>query len=203
MRHARRRVCTAPAGGTTTYLLDHFTDANGTQLTSHTMDTGPGWTQYEGTAANCTIISNQADLPDNPDTLASDAGGGHSDVTESVKAIVQGGNVGNGDQFGLVGRLTDANNYWLLMLDGNGNWVIYEKSGGSFTSRASTTLTVSSGTFTLQGVYSGATITATVNGAHSINYSSATSNQTATKFGLRSVNSSGAHEKFDDFQVTS
>lgn len=32
------------ASAVTTYLLDTFTDTNGTVLTSHTMDIGPGWT---------------------------------------------------------------------------------------------------------------------------------------------------------------
>src|SRR5262249_49917444 len=45
------------AGGTA-LLRDTFTDANGTNLTAHTMDTGSGWTVHAGSAE---IQSNKLD----------------------------------------------------------------------------------------------------------------------------------------------
>ena len=44
--------------GATFLLLDTFTDTNGTALTSHTMDIGPGWARYS--SGTWTIQSNQA-----------------------------------------------------------------------------------------------------------------------------------------------
>lgn len=93
-------------------LYDTFTDTNGTNITAHTMDAGPGWATDNGTIE---IQSNQATMTADTVSLGlltigwSDAG--ISDCT--VQADVAVGSATN-QIAAVVGRLQDASNYWDL-----------------------------------------------------------------------------------------
>ncbi len=182
-------------GGPTTQLLDHFTDTNGTAIASHTMDTGAGWTLNSGSGV--TIQSNKASWNGTQAYITADAG--QADVTQT--ALVK--NLTANSQRGLIGRFTDTSNLWVVGFNDQtttNNWTITEIASGTSTNRATGSVTLTQGVEqTVAVTYSGSTITATVNGGNQISYGSATSNQTATRFGVRlATNLSTA----DDFQVT-
>jgi hypothetical protein len=106
-------------------LSDTFTDTNGTDLASHTMDEGPGWTEL---AANWEIDNNKAKI----------ASGAASDWTNAAVA-----NAGQGDGVvevdvtvanypALVFRAVDANNQWKLVLrTDTSKWMLYNIEAGS------------------------------------------------------------------------
>lgn len=69
----------------TTLLQDTFTGADGTNLTAHTMNVGPGWTAAAGSA---TIQSNQAKMGASSSIYVSDAG--QADFTLTLDFTWQG-----------------------------------------------------------------------------------------------------------------
>lgn len=181
------------AGNATVLLKDTFTDADGTSLTSHTMDVGPGWTVYAG---SWDVRNDKTEITASTGINAAAADSGHSDAT--VRADVTPGN----NSCGIVGRLTDVNNYWWAECDNNGQaFRLVEYNAASVINRGQVSLTVSgSSTYTVQAVFSGSNITVTLNGGNAISYSSATFNQTATRHGLWSYNLTG--DTHDNFQAT-
>jgi hypothetical protein len=172
-----------------TILSDTFTDTVGTNLTAHAPDVNtpnPGgfWTQITGT---------QKVIAGNKDQCSSFGAGsgeytldaGQADYTLSETINFSSGDTGN--YHGLICRVTDGNNHWQVVVDqGNGLMKIRERSGGSNTDRASTSVTINTGTdYTLQAVLSGTSITATLNGGNSINYGSMATGAGKTKVGIR------------------
>jgi hypothetical protein len=116
-------------------LYDQFIDANGTALSAHTMDIGPGWTIDSGT---WTIQSNTAQNSD------SDGAGGayrifHADSTGSdVNALLHFIAPANQFATGIICRMQDVNNHWHLVADslgGSNTFRIEEISGGSRVSK--------------------------------------------------------------------
>lgn len=182
------------------YLLrDTFTDANGTLLTAHAMDVGPGWTLHEGTCP--TIQSNRASLAGDVGCVCSDAG--RADVVARSTASV--GTADANHVIAVVVRCMDGNNFWQAALFGNGFFAIYDRTGGTFTMHASTSLgalTVGVG-YTIEVTASGASITATVNGGNQISYGSATFNQTVTHHGIRIFSGDATPNTHDDFEAVS
>jgi hypothetical protein len=186
-------------GGPTVLILDQFTDANGTALPSHAI--AP--TNVPGTSWSVDH-SNYWDIQsDEADSTAASAGSfgpawcdaGQADVTiacdlESVTA----------DNYGIVGRLQDASNYWLGMVhSGDGTVRLYEVSAGTLVLRSSYALTVT-GKQTIQLVLSGTSLTLSVQGqSGSAGYTSSDF-ETNTKHGLYRNNNAG--DRWDNFQVT-
>jgi len=91
-------------------LSDTFTDTNGTALASHTMTSGPGWTQHTGTA---TIQSNKLESGTSGTAALASANAAQSDRCAAIDVTVPGSG-----QFcaGVAFRITDANNGYLLLL---------------------------------------------------------------------------------------
>lgn len=183
---AAGRLAAAPIPPPTSYLLDHFTDADGTALTSHAMDVGPGWAATSGT---WTVQSNRASVA----TLAggyavASSDSGHGDVFASVK-------IGSTTQtIGVVVRLVDNLNFWFAQL-APGQLTLFEVTGGGFTSRATVATTWAVGdTFSLAAV--GDLLTAT-HGADSCSFTSSV-RDTATRCGIYGETSPDA---LDDFNV--
>ena len=87
----------------------------------------------------------------------------------------------------LLVRWTDSTHYWMVHLTAAGAAIqLVEVNGGTVTVRASQSYAFSSGTnYSITVTASGATIAVAVNGVQKLSYSGATSNQTATKAGLR------------------
>jgi hypothetical protein len=167
----------AGSAGPTTLLLDHFSDANGTSLSAHTMDVGPGW----ALSGTWTIQSNHAQC-----SAAGGAGwglayadAGVANATASV-TLVQAAN-----GIGIVGRLQDSNNFFFAYIGGsNATIVLWEMSAGSLVNRGSAATSFQVGdVLSIQA--SGTTITARQSGSASASVSyTSTDFQTATKWGL-------------------
>lgn len=175
-----------------TYLSDHFTGADGTNINAHTPDVGSG--SWVNLTSNFTIQTNRA--APNAAASLSYFDIGVSDFTASV--IINRGSLAAQR---LVIRLTDASNYWCVTFAGNSTtYSITERVAGTDTVRA-TDATISAATggdHTLTITCSGAAISATFDGGHGISYGSAATNVTATKVGIKSVNTS---DRFDDLLV--
>lgn len=184
------------SSGPTTYLQDSFTDTNGTNLNAHIMDVGPGWTIDAGTFD---IQSNQGRVTSAGVSVAS-ADASHADVTATVKTTV----AGVSDSPSLLIRETDSNNHWIAAIITTSSFDLYEVNGGSFTQRATTLFVATlNQQYTIRAICSGASISCTLDGANNISYGSATFNQTATRFGIRSNDGAGTNFLWDDFLVTS
>lgn len=173
-----------PAGGPTTLLKDNFIDANGTALTAHTMNTGPGWTLLEGTVY--TIQSNSASGAQATDHAIADAT--NATVTITVTVTFSASNLTNTFRSGFSTRVVSSLTYWMVDkagLDG-GVRILTKQVGIGFTVRA--TYAAPSPTagqaYVLKGVWSGDTLTVTQDGANAISYTS-NLNSTATKQGVR------------------
>src|SRR5207302_47977 len=72
---------------------------------------------------------------------------GQANVTVSADLVLSS----SASDDGPVVRFQDANNYWFADASGSNNFLLYEKTGGSFVQRASTAFTVATGTtYTVQ-----------------------------------------------------
>jgi hypothetical protein len=92
------------SSGTTTLLHDTFTDTNGTSLTSHTMDTGSGWTNF-GTST-LDIQTNKAHGTAGNGQDMTYANAGQSNITISCDLT----NTTSGLWPGLLGRCLTTDN---------------------------------------------------------------------------------------------
>jgi hypothetical protein len=113
-------VFAKPVSPASPFLLqDTFTDVDGTQITSHTMDVGPGWSisgmglQSAGTADKYDIFDNRLRLKQDDTCIVSEAG--VSDGTIEVQWTPQ---VAVDDRNSIVFRYVDADNHWLFNLRG-------------------------------------------------------------------------------------
>ncbi len=146
------------------------------------MDTGELWTAQSN---NFEINNNQARVKGilsgdvSIATLTSPFG---VDVSIEIKFTQQNS---NRRKIGIVGRWTDSSNYWRVESSGTGNgFRIYEINAGTETLRTFANPTIALNTeYTMRATFSGNTITATI-GATTIQYASATHNNTATTFGI-------------------
>ena len=105
-----------------TVLEDLFVDTNGTNLTAHTMNIGPGWTAQAG--GTLTIESNSCQSPSTfvQNLYTSDSG--YANTTASVTVSATGAAL---DILGLCLRFADVNNYWTIYAIANGNvWKFLE-----------------------------------------------------------------------------
>lgn len=193
--------CGPASSGPTTLLSDTFTGTNGTALTSHTPDIpGTGtYTSVVGTSP--TIQGNKAEVTNQSGTVVV------YDVSQSAvtaQADVSMNTANANTAGGVVVRETDVNNFWLCHLRGDGNLILFENSGGTFTQRASAAVTVNvNTTYTIKLVASGTNMTGYYQGTSEFTYGSASSNQTATKVGIRCFcNASGVTVDIDNFLVT-
>lgn len=183
-----------------TKLNDTFTDANGTALTAHTMDVGPGWTAGVGTLQ---IQSNAATPNSNNDADYVTTDGGKSDAQIDVTATPQSGS-GWESSPQLLFRWSDNSNFWLAHITGAGNaFQLYERAAGVDTLRGTAAGITSGNSHAITIVLQGATITGFVNGVQKWSWTSASSNQTATGYGFRVSKSGSVVTKctWDNFQV--
>jgi hypothetical protein len=176
--------------GPAVLLHDLFTDTNGTALGSHTMNVGAGWTVHTG---SYTIQSNRAAAgADSADNFATaDAG-----VGEAAGSCLVNLN-GSVNGIGVILRFQDVSNFWLI--DFAATFALYQVQAGVFTLRASTSPGLDAMIdHTITWTCNGTAITALVDGAHQISFSSSFL-QSATRFGLKARVVLHRH---DDFQVT-
>ena len=187
-------------GNAAVYLQDSFTDSNGTSLSLHTMDTGPGWTIVSGSFE----IQNAGarDTFDGGSPIAV-SNAGSSDGVASVTVLPWTGN----NSAGLIGRYVDSNNYWMVSTNTPANnAVLYEVTGGSLTNRADISYSFDSGTpYTLKLVFDGTSIEVYIDNTLQATYTSS-AHQSATRFGLRSFHDTNVGytaTNYDNFSVTS
>lgn len=194
----------ASVGGTRTLILDQFTDTTGVALESHTIaptnTPATVWSRIDG---HFDIQANQANGDLGPIVVygvyVTDPGTADVTIQCDITPIAAPG------RQCVTGRLTDANNNWRIGVrgDGSNSFEILERNAGVQTVRATVTVTITPGvTYTLKAIFSGSTITATINGGNQISYNSATLNQTVTKFGI-DTGTGVTGTRYDNFKVTS
>lgn len=181
------------AGGGTVLLKDLFTGANGTNLTAHTMDVGPGWTAGEGAL---TINGNRATAVSLASYYYSDCGQAAYTLTVDLTTQTAGTS-----SLGACVRVTDANNLWVVDIDTfTGEFAIRQRTGGTLTRRAFITVPLANGTtYPLTVVTSGDTITGILGAAGQVSYNSASQGNTSTLCGI--ANTYTVNQFWDNFLV--
>jgi len=172
---------------------DTFTDAEDTDIETHTMDIGSGWTNEDGCSWQINA-TNQLKFCDSTDSiLTTDTGISDGTITADLNQQ----DVLSTE--GIVGRFVDIDNFWFLYYEPQANnLVLYKKIGGSYTNMDSTSPDpeISGGTDTCSLTFSGDNITGNCGGT-GVSTTDADFN-TATKFGFRSSSILGAPDNYFD-----
>lgn len=184
---------------TAPFLKDTFTDTDGTLLTAHTMDFGPGWTKIAGSTSEPTIQSNKAQSTlDAVNFYSYVSDSGHADCTIKLNFVL-GASDGN-HAVGLYFRYLDSSNYWLLFVNGAAsNVFLFRHQAGVDNTEASGAVALTSGVqYELSVTLSGNSISCLVNG---VPFNATNSfNNTQTKHGMLFVQFVGANPvTIDDF----
>ena len=198
-----RRRFVAPSGGVPGVIkvLDNFTDTNGTSLDAHTPDTdveAGGWTEQAGQTE---IQTNQARPASDGVNHFSTIESGISEVLITATVSVSQDTVN--DVEGIIGRWSDASNFWFVGITAQANlFRIFERNGGSNIERASASVTIGASTpYEITATFNSTTITAQLDGGNEISYSSASLNQTATIHGFRAFRTGGYYAEVDTIQM--
>ena len=126
-----RRIIAATPSGPTVYADDDFNNTDGTNLTSHTMDVGPGWTAGRGTwQINANRVSTITGGGDNECVAWVECGASDVVLTADVRA-------GAGGERRLAGNISTADLLWLGYTGGASTFIFQKTGSGAFTSRAS------------------------------------------------------------------
>jgi hypothetical protein len=194
------QAVTNNVGGGGSNVLDQFTDANGTALAAHaigpTNDPATAWAVDEGSFA---IQGNKARASTSTAVNSASCNPGVADCTLTCTVRFASGTIDLGVKF----RGIDLDNYWLADLrKTDGTFKIFEKTGGTYTERASVAKVPAANTdYVIQVVLSGNSMVATVDGGSSINFTSAVRN-TAVRHGIwASLGSAADNADFNDFTV--
>jgi hypothetical protein len=176
-------------------LSDTFTDADGTALSAHTPDSGPG---YSLVIFNDPIIVGNKVRAGSGFNFNAVADVGVADV--DITATIHSGTWEPNSYIGFTIRATSTNDLWWVFWEANSaNISLYEGNGGVYTLRASSALaTTNDESHTVRVVASGATITVFLDGSQIISYGSATHNQTATKHGVAISQPTGGQTHYID-----
>jgi hypothetical protein len=177
------------------FVRDTFAGPNGLFLVQHFMDIGTGWKEYGGGAwrirnkkAGITVQSGQ-------DVIATDAEAADAILTCDLTTSAQ-----PGMDAGLVARLVDNDNYWMLAIRDN-RVEVYKKSAGAYTSLGVPPFTFRPRTtYHLKLVVNGNRMTAFVDGEKVIEVTM-DAFLTATQFGLRDNSSAKCQPSWDNFEV--
>jgi hypothetical protein len=174
------------------YLLyDTFALNTGT-LSGRSVEQGSAlpqtWTVYDGAF---TVGSGYLTCTSTSGDAVAYANAENANASVSAQVVIPAG-TSNTFQDGIVGRVADGGDLWLMLIDNKGPsspWGrvnLYERNSGSYTLRSSVLgLTFTPGsTVTLKMSFSGAAITCYLNGTSVLMYSS-TDLESATGFGVR------------------
>lgn len=178
------------SGGVTVYLLDTFTDTNGTLLTAHTMNVGSGWTgsgsQFFDIQGNATREQFGA-----AGSVAANAGVANGVYRCTVSAA--------GGFFAL--RVTDSDNMVFVANSTSTSLEVFRRQAGANTSVNSAVVSTITYPAQIQITLSGNTITALVlaQSGQTVSGSEAFNN-TATSHGFRAQT---ALITYDDFSFQS
>lgn len=179
-------------GADRTSVRDPFTDVDGTDVASHQMTSGAGWTSLQGTwqiSANRLVLA--ASAGDGQNVVVTNLGRANNRFSADVVAPAGDWNAG------LVANAIDPNNYWLVQI-GNGGILLWEHVAGGFDLRGSAGGLASGQTHRVSIETNGDTITFVANGALLISYTVAgRALKTEPLFGLR-IHSSDTGSAFDN-----
>lgn len=188
-----------------TLLYDTFTDADGTLLTAHTMNVGPGWTAVAGTFK---VLSNKAtpnsDVDD--DRVVTDAG--KADYVLQCDVAPTGAFITFSRAASLLVRYTDSTHYWLLDINvtniSANTLSLFENNGSSVFRAGANPTILTETTYTVTMAVVGQSITVSLNGVVQFVYTGASSSQSATKVGFRLGSSGGTRPlpTWDNLLVT-
>jgi hypothetical protein len=158
-------------------LKDTFTDTDGTLLTAHTMDVGPGWTQPSGSAWE--IRSNQANHLSSDQQVRVYSDAGKANVTYTLDVVL------SSFEFGVVFRFIDSANYWYVYYACNyGGSQLWKRVSGVKTSVATGTNTWTPGaTYTITVTLAGDSISVAITNGTTLTATDAAHN-TGTKYGF-------------------
>ncbi len=154
-----------------------FPQADGTDINGAALEVGSTWTSIDGTQD---VESHKAVSLTGVDAsrMVTEVGSATVTVTGIVTIVA------NGSDNGIILRVTDASNFWLVNVEPT-EVAIYKIVAGSFTKLDSKVFAAVTGTpYTIAATFAGNVITATVNGANSMTATDAFNN-TATKHGFR------------------
>lgn len=185
-------------GGSRPVGFDSFTGTNGTGLTSHAMDLGPGWTQAgPGSGA---INNNRGRLTGVLNNTTQFTGD-FKQANVTVQAVV---NYINSDDAGLIARCQDANNSWKFDFNHAAQQAqLYETNASSNILRGAANYTIALATdYTIKAVCQGQVFQFWVNGVAVVSYVSP-SFVSATSHGIFIGGATGGSPNvdFDNFQV--
>jgi len=146
---------------------------------------GIGWTETKSNSGEGEIVSNKLQNTGTGagDDVLCDVAVSQSDIVMQVKLTPS-------DWAAAVVRANDStpsDDHWEILLDAVGNsFEINEYVSGTPTTRASASVTITAGTeYAVQVVADGTTITAYLSGANRITYGSASTQQAATRHGVK------------------
>ena len=106
--------------------FDGFTGTNGTALTAHAMDLGPGWAQ---TGPGTGVLNNNRGRLTGVLNNGTFFTGDFKQANVTVQAVM---NYGASDDAGLAVRYQDASNYWAFDFNHAGQQAqLYETNAGS------------------------------------------------------------------------
>jgi hypothetical protein len=161
-------------------LVDTFTDINGTDLASHVMDVGSGWTILAGALSINT--ARQAQIK--PGTLASARATAQSGVSSFTGASLEIAAVQTEPAAaGLVLRSTDVDNQYEVRLTTTTLAIVRRKTGAETVLSSTTVSLIPGSSHTLSVAAVNQTISATLDGVPLLQTSS-TFNLTASKHGI-------------------
>lgn len=187
------------AATVTALFYDTFTGADGTLLTAHTPNVdalGGGWVRYGDGSIN--IVGNRANILTPVGIYAFNVGIANVTYRGICSATGSGA-------FRFIARLSNVSNYWQIGASPTGQFPsIVEVNAGVATLRAQGSGNAMTPPFSFQLIASGNTLSASFfNGiiTNSVSYSSATFNNTATRFGIRGDEAGVNGPKYDDLEI--
>ncbi len=198
----------------TPIVSDGFADINGASLDDHSSDglghaegvagglgsggDGFDWTERNGTwdiqsnAANAAVPN-----PGAPGAIATVSASISDVIIDCTVTIGAGGNFAS-----ILLRYSDNDNLWWISANDADNEIqIYERNAGSDTKRASTAVTVPTGSpVTLRVIADAQNIDGYLDGGNLVSYGSAALNETAQIHGIQTKNAAGTYT-FDNFVI--
>lgn len=184
--------------GPVTVGYDAFTDVNGTNVTAHAMDLGPGWTKFgPGTGV---IQGNRARL-----TGVASAGtyftGDYGRTNFVLSTVIQYVNSTDG---GLIFRWQDSGNHWVFDFNHNAQKVqIWEAAAGVSVLRAAAAHTIGlAADYLLKVICRGQNIQCWVNGVVALTYDTPVLATTTSRgIFVGGAAGGGPNVDFDNFRV--
>ncbi len=180
-------------------LRDSFKGPNGVRLDFHLMDNGPGWTAYGTGEWRLYESLAKISVPRGQDVIAADAG--KATVTLTCDLHTPEKDV-KGLDAGLVVRLVDNDNYWLVALYQN-QIQVYKKAAGAFASLTTVPFAFQpKTTYPIKVIVADDLLTLFVGGKQQAQVKM-DAFQNAAKFGLRDNSAPNRQPSWGNFQVAS